>query len=209
MSHTSSAPAIRVFPGSSVPQYGSRPHNTNTNQTSAAPQQQHHPHSRSIHNPKPMAIPRAREAPPPPLPPPRHIDGLYHGQDPGWKYGNGMQHESPSSGQYASVKAGSSLLGGVGDQEYGQPADHYDYRDSRRGSTMSLSTPIDPEMQGSEILDHSDEDRHSLPRPVAMSNFSNCSPKLEVQMLDEEHHILQHQQASLQTSAPTINSLAN
>jgi hypothetical protein len=125
-----------------------------------------------------MAIPRAREAPPPPLPPPRHIDGLYNGQDPGWKYGNGRQHDANANGQYASVKPGSSLLGGgVGDQEYG---DHYDYRDSRRGSIMSLTIPIDPEMQGADGLEHSDDDRNSLPRPAAMANFRYVNGELSL-----------------------------
>ncbi|KAF2013798.1 hypothetical protein BU24DRAFT_349564 [Aaosphaeria arxii CBS 175.79] len=57
-----------------------------------------------------MAIPRAREEVPPPLPPPRYIDDLNEGQDPGWKWGN---RNNSSIGGSASVKDGSSLRGGA------------------------------------------------------------------------------------------------
>jgi hypothetical protein len=117
-----------------------------------------------------MAIPNAREAPPPPLPPPRHI-GEYD-QDLGWQYGNINRN---GNAQYGSVKPGSSLLGGgEPHQEYaGFKGDHFDVRDSRdsrRGSNMSPALPIDPAMIGAESLDHSDDDRNTRTRPT-LSGF--------------------------------------
>jgi hypothetical protein len=157
MSHTSPTPAIRVF--------GSVPH-------------QHHGTARPLHHQstqssqhsssaRPMAIPNAREAPPPPLPPPRHI-GEYD-QDLGWKYGN-SRVEGNGSLRYGSVKPGSSLLGGAGEaprQEYsGFHGDPYDRRDSRRSSNF----PIDPAMMSGEGLEFSDEDRGGRTRP-SLSGF--------------------------------------
>jgi hypothetical protein len=145
MSHTSPAPTVQVF-GSAPPRHGlhSLHHNTHSQSTTS--------------NPRPMAIPHAREAPPPPLPPPRRIGSIDTGQDLGWRYGNSIEHD------LRTVKPGSSLLGGgQPEQEYHE---HYDRRGSRRGSTMSsMSTPIDPEMQGPDGLEPSDEDRNSLTRP--------------------------------------------
>jgi hypothetical protein len=118
-----------------------------------------------------MAIPNAREAPPPPLPPPRYIGGLETGDDPGWKYGN-SRHDANGKSRYASVKPGSSLLGGgQPNKEYSNShIDQYDRRDSRRGSAMSTMTSIDPVMVGADGLDHSDDDRNSSTRP-SLSSF--------------------------------------
>lgn len=104
-----------------------------------------------------MAIPNAREDPPPPLPPPRHLDLQDQSQDLGWKYGN-----TNGNGSYGSVKEGSSLYGaGQGFQ-----GDRYDRasRDQRRGSSMSNTMPIDPAMM--ENQDPSDDDRNSRTRPT-------------------------------------------
>lgn len=160
MSHTSPAPTIRVF--GSAPHLDYRPHNS-----------QH-----SLFNPSnaiPMAIPNAREAPPPPLPPPRYIGSLEEGQDPGWRYGNSRRNGMNTNGPYTSVKPGSSLLGGGQTEEEYTP---YDYRDSRRGSTMSSSTLLDAEMQGADGFDHSDEDRNSRTRPN-LSNFRYVNAQRE------------------------------
>jgi hypothetical protein len=171
MSHTSSAPAI-VF-GNAPRNNGVRPHHHTSPQS--------HSHSQStLHstpsNARPMAIPNAREQPPPPLPPPRYIGSLDHGEDPGWRYGNSRQHGTSANGHgsFASVKPGSSLLGGgQPDQEH---AGHGDRHDSRRGSSKSTSALmssnlIDPEMRDADGLEHSDDDRSSLSRPPGLSNF--------------------------------------
>ncbi|KAI9714400.1 MAG: hypothetical protein M1820_000361 [Bogoriella megaspora] len=55
-----------------------------------------------------MSIPNARESPPPPLPPPRHISELSNGHDPGWQWGNNSGFGRTHS---TEVKPGSSLLG--------------------------------------------------------------------------------------------------
>ncbi|CAN9406673.1 unnamed protein product [Alternaria alternata] len=60
-----------------------------------------------------MAIPRAREEAPPPLPPPRHID--LSGRDPGWQWGNTNSPRDTGFGgnRLATVRPGSSLYGGA------------------------------------------------------------------------------------------------
>ena len=62
----------------------------------------------------PMPIPSLKGAsPPPPLPPPRQIEGLDQGQDPGWHFANRRGDKEDTTGGLGSVKAGSSLLGGA------------------------------------------------------------------------------------------------
>lgn len=143
MSHANSAPSIRVF--------GSGPHHGASAQRSVPVI--HHSSISSI----PMAIPHMKEAPPPPLPPPRRL-ALEQGEDLGWKYGN-------RTSSHASVKPGSSLLGsGHLNKEYtGAWSPPYDYHDTRRGSTVPTVTPIDPSiiMEG---LDSSNDDRPILSR---------------------------------------------
>jgi hypothetical protein len=165
MSHTSPTPAIRVFGSHGV---------------------RSQPHSQSVHhqapsNARPMAIPNAREQPPPPLPPPRYIGSLDIGEDPGWRYGNSRQlgGNAKDNGSLASVKPGSSLLGGgQPDQDYASYGDHYE---SRRGSTMSTSTLlssstlIDPEMRDADSLEHSDDDRNNTISRPGGSNFRYVS----------------------------------
>jgi hypothetical protein len=78
---------------------------------SSGPQQQHAPEPSSLSLPSPissassalsispslpMAIPNSRDGVPPPLPPPRHIDELNKGKDPGWQWANGVIRPDPS-----------------------------------------------------------------------------------------------------------------
>ena len=88
----------------------------------------------------PMSIPNAREAVPPPLPPPKHIpdiaDGGSHGRDIAWQWGN--PHEDQDCGR-APVPSGSSL--------YGSFASRKSVMDSRpdfdrRGSSTSTIKSI-------------------------------------------------------------------
>lgn len=134
------APRINVF--ASGPHHGARALHIPQN-----------PHNSSTTSASPMAIPNAREKPPPPLPPPRHV-GSNQGEDIGWKYGN------PSPASSATVKPGSSLLG---NQSFGAQK----YYDSRRGSTLSNSTDM---MEG---LEHSYDERPSLSgfKYVGISNY--------------------------------------
>ncbi|KIW05110.1 uncharacterized protein PV09_03666 [Verruconis gallopava] len=159
MSHSTSAPSIKVF--------GSGPHH---GLGAAARPVQIPPASPNSISARPMAIPNSREAPPPPLPPPRRL-AFEQGEDLGWKYGNRFPPSSP----HASVKPGSSLLGsGQSSKEYASAwSSPYDTHDTRRGSTVSSVTPIDPSMI-MEGLEHSDEDRGSGARP-SLSRFQSES----------------------------------
>ncbi|PBP15467.1 hypothetical protein BUE80_DR013780 [Diplocarpon rosae] len=63
-----------------------------------------------------MSIPNTREAPPPPLPPPRHLadiaGGGHNGQDVAWRWGNSPDERSVWGSSTPSVAPGSSLRGG-------------------------------------------------------------------------------------------------
>ncbi|KAK4541228.1 hypothetical protein LTR36_008144 [Oleoguttula mirabilis] len=90
-----------------------------------------------------MAIPRAQDPIPPPLPPPSYIPGISAGHDPGWQWGN--DPGGSDFGRAASVKPGSSLLGGV--SQCFRPAEkerdfymQHAAGDARRGSSISTVT---------------------------------------------------------------------
>lgn len=123
----------------------------------------------------PMAIPSAHDAVPPPLPPPRHIPDLGAGQDPGWQWGN--DPSGADFGRAASVKPGSSLLGGFG-QNFKQGKEHdertHNDFDVRRGSSISTVTPVarDADMAEDNFL-HNDED--SASRPSSNYRYVLCS----------------------------------
>lgn len=54
--------------------------------------------------PAPMAVPNIRhDDPPPPLPPPRFVDAIAAGSDPGWAWGN-----DPRGGQFGKSKSSSA-----------------------------------------------------------------------------------------------------
>lgn len=60
-----------------------------------------------------MPIPSSKgPSPPPPLPPPRQIEELNQGGDPGWHFGNRGKDRHGGIAS-VSVKPGSSLLGGA------------------------------------------------------------------------------------------------
>ncbi|KAK4551967.1 hypothetical protein LTR86_010759 [Recurvomyces mirabilis] len=107
----------------------------------------------------PMAIPRAQEPVPPPLPPPSHIPEISYGHDPGWKWGN--DPSASDFGRAASVKPGSSLLGGSF-QALRQEKEHEFYSrnvgtNARRGSSITTVTAGD-EDGGDDHMALSDED---------------------------------------------------
>lgn len=97
----------------------------------------------------PMAIRGAQEPVPPPLPPPSYIPEITAGHDPGWQWGN--DPNKSDFGRPASVKPGSSLLGGGNGNGFGamksarQEKEH-EYpqycsaEDARRGSSVSTLT---------------------------------------------------------------------
>ncbi|KAF2399164.1 hypothetical protein EJ06DRAFT_538552 [Trichodelitschia bisporula] len=84
-----------------------------------------------------MAIPNAREAVPPPLPPPRYIEELGQGQDAAWAFQNRHQVERYN----APVKG--SLLGGSSDSGISMNADRYGHHDSRKNSYATQDDDAD------------------------------------------------------------------
>ncbi|KAF2709306.1 hypothetical protein K504DRAFT_476657 [Pleomassaria siparia CBS 279.74] len=115
-----------------------------------------------------MAIPRAREEAPPPLPPPRYIGELRQGQDPGWQWGN---NNSPNDGfggtRMATVKPGSSLLGGAASGE-AHARDNSADSAVFRGREHSTSRSLD-EMSSAD----SDEDRGKSRSSLANYRFTS------------------------------------
>ncbi|KAF2462528.1 uncharacterized protein BDR25DRAFT_133071 [Lindgomyces ingoldianus] len=154
MSPASSTPSIRIYDSASLHRYPL-------------------PHHRRPSFPTPsgaMAIPRAREEVPPPLPPPRYIGELSEGQDPGWQWGNS---NDAGFGRRVEIKPGSSLLGGAagsrpvhvrtletsgdsGERGFGFPPRESSSLSSRSFDDMSS---LDDQEQ------HSDEDRNGQTRP--------------------------------------------
>lgn len=115
----------------------------------------------------PMAIPRAHEAVPPPLPPPNYIPEIAQGHDPGWQWGNNPN--GADFGRPASVKPGSSLLGGSMMRSLRQEKeqDHLPYHsfdDARRGSSISTVT-ITRDHDTPEGMLTPNEDDGNLSRP--------------------------------------------
>lgn len=119
------------------------------------------PFSRS---PGPMAVPSTRgeeQFAPPPLPPPRYIEDLAAGSDPGWKWGNTPNHGS-FGGNFGNSRSPCSSVHGSWDhrmEDEGLP-DRPDY--SRRGSsntTIKSSAGFDRAYDFSKNID---EGYHSL-----------------------------------------------
>jgi hypothetical protein len=126
------------------------------------------PHHHRPSQPSPavaMAIPRARDEVPPPLPPPRHIENLRAGQDPGWQWGhtNSPRDTGFSGNRHATVRPGSSLYGGS-DSHHPRPRQpSADY--VSKGRTLSISQPFD-DMSSENSLEHpSDDERNGNSRP--------------------------------------------
>jgi len=126
-----------------------------------------HHHHRPTH-PSPavaMAIPRAREEVPPPLPPPRHIEDLRPGQDPGWQWGNTNSPRDTGFGgnRLATVRPGSTLYGATGSvhSRSRQPSADFTFK----GREPSVAHSVD-DMSSEHSGDHnSDEDHGGKPRP--------------------------------------------
>jgi hypothetical protein len=126
------------------------------------------PHHHRPSQPSPavaMAIPRARDEVPPPLPPPRHIENLRAGQDPGWQWGhtNSPRDTGFSGNRHATVRPGSSLYGGS-DSHHPRPRQpSADY--VSKGRTSSISQHFD-DMSSENSLEHaSDDERNGNSRP--------------------------------------------
>lgn len=113
-----------------------------------------------------MAIPRAREEIPPPLPPPRHIEDLRAGQDPGWQWGNTNSPKDTGFGgnRLATVRPGSSLYG-ASTSNYARPRElSTDY--ALKGRESSISQSLDDMSSDNSAEHNDDEDRNSRSRPA-------------------------------------------
>jgi hypothetical protein len=145
MSSASSTPSIRVYESNRY----ALPHHHRSAQPSPAVA---------------MAIPRAREEVPPPLPPPRHLHELSAGQDPGWQWGNTNSPRDTgfSGNRLATVRPGSSLYGGASgsNPRPRQPSADYVFNTARE---PSISRSLDDMSSDNSVGHNSDEDRK--PRP--------------------------------------------
>lgn len=114
--------------------------------------------------PAPMAIPNIRhEEPPPPLPPPRFVDTIAAGSDPGWAWGN-----DPHGGQFGKSK--SSLTEGSSfpkswssDMGTKTVPDRPEYR--RRESSKSTFRSLTDSERRYDHSGHQDEGYYSLSGP--------------------------------------------
>lgn len=123
-----------------------------------------------------MSIPNAREEiVPPPLPPPRYIEDLANGHDPGWKWGNTFNGGGFGKSTLAPINPASSLYGGhrrpdLEDRDESMDLEHID----RRGSTVStIQSPSDPEIK-MEPLQPVDEGFQS-PVLSGMANYKSVA----------------------------------
>ncbi|KAF1983015.1 hypothetical protein K402DRAFT_339266 [Aulographum hederae CBS 113979] len=146
-----------------------------------------------------MAIPNAREAPPPPLPPPRYINELNNGHDPGWQWANNQTSDTVNTLFGSNVKPGSSLRGGgqpssQGQEHTGDDVEPFYFGAGRRTSSIATVNTVDTEiMQGDSSLDHSDEDRrpsasnHRLQseRQLGLRSLENSSNAYDKQLLSK------------------------
>ena len=119
-----------------------------------------------------LAIPGARfDQAPPPLPPPRYIDELAAGSDPGWAWGN-----DPKGGNFGKAKESAMPMSNFpkswGKNIVDRPLEMPDFR-RRESSTSTVRSPVDTN-RGLDFARHQDEGYYSLsgPRPSAMSQQS-------------------------------------
>ena len=123
--------------------------------------------------PRPVAIPGVREiAPPPPLPPPTHLQDIAAGGDPGYYWGNLQKTGDVGIHETGSVSPGSSLCGNWGrnmkkeniKEESNNERPGYTRHESSASRIRSHAT----EMRY-DIYPHRDEGYHSL----SGSSFAN------------------------------------
>lgn len=116
-----------------------------------------------------MAIPRAREEVPPPLPPPRHIDNLNAGQDPGWQWGhtNSPRDTGFGGNRLASVRPGSSLYGSSTNSHAHPRKGSVDY--VVKGRESSVSRSLD-DMSSENSEDHNSDETQTKKNRPALGN---------------------------------------
>lgn len=123
--------------------------------------------------PVPMAIPNARyDLAPPPLAPPRYIDNITPGSDPGWAWEN-----DPKGGDFGKARESARPTSKFPkswnrNMDENRPLDRPEFT-RRESSTSTVRSPADT----GRVFDfarHQDEGYYSLsgPRPSAMSQQS-------------------------------------
>lgn len=140
--------------------------------------------SPNIRTPGAMPIPNARHEPaPPPLPPPRHLDDLSAGRDPGWEWGNnpsgvfGRAGRTPTAGSNFPKSWGRKGEERRRDEISERP--EYKRRDS---STSTITSPTETDRRY-DFDRRQDEGYYSLStsRPNAMSQQSVQIPSTDLQ----------------------------
>lgn len=164
-----------------------------------------------------MAIPRAREEVPPPLPPPRHIEDLRGGQDPGWQWGNTNRARDTGfdGNRLATVKHGSSLYGGSTSSQPRPREPSTDYMFSN-GREPSISRSFDDMSSENSGEHNSDEDRSAKSRPSLGNHRFTSERQLGQQALQILSHAYDKQLLSkiggpntpTRTTAPPLSSSA-
>lgn len=125
--------------------------------------------------PMPMAIPNTRhELAPPALPPPKVINDLTAGSDPGWAWGNNPSEKfGKATGSSANFPKSWGREMGDNRQAQPPPRPQYSRRDSST-STIRSPTETDRDRRSHDFTRHQDEGYYSLsgPRTSAMSQQS-------------------------------------
>ncbi|KAI4258211.1 MAG: hypothetical protein L6R42_005230 [Xanthoria sp. 1 TBL-2021] len=134
-----------------------------------------------------MAVPNAHREEqyvPPPLPPPRHIEELAAGSDPGWRWGNSSNHGGFGGGKFASSISSSSSLRGSWDsrmEDEGFP----DRPDPSKHNPSITSTNLPPALDRKyDFSRHIDEGYHSLSGSSLSSNRLRGERHLEQRNVD-------------------------
>ncbi|KAF2117721.1 hypothetical protein BDV96DRAFT_597608 [Lophiotrema nucula] len=157
-----------------------------------------------------MAIPRAREEVPPPLPPPRYID--LDGQDPGWQWGNTNNPSDAGFGGNRTVKPGSSLLGGSASARMHPRNSSVDIGD--RGLPFLGREPSNSRSLDDRSSPDSDEDHSGKTRPTLANHRFTSERQLGQKALEHSSHAYDKQLLSkiggpntpTRTTAPPLQS---
>jgi len=109
-----------------------------------------------------------RDSPPPPLPPPRTVDGASDGQDPGWQFAHRYDNNEVQTDASASlIKPGSSLLSGnhmKQGKSYTGPERKVEFD---RASHMEDSPASNPELKN----DGSEQSQERIPDLQALLEY--------------------------------------
>ena len=147
-----------------------RDHNSNHGRRRSTSRPSTMPYSRA---PAPLAIPNTiHDLAPPPLPPPRYIDGITAGSDPGWAWGN-----DPEEGNFGKARESAKPMSNFPKSwgrtiEEDRPMDRPEFK-RRESSTSTIRSPADTN-RGMDFARHQDEGYYSVsgPRHSAMSQQS-------------------------------------